>query len=55
MRLKKKVMLLSNLFIKKINNFIDSFDKKYVLPYHLTKNTISFQLLNIKKNSILFI
>lgn len=43
-------MPLFNLFNNKLNDFVDSFNKKDIISCHLSTNTTSFGLPAIQKN-----
>lgn len=51
-KLQKKVMLLSNLFRNRLDDFVNSSDKEDVIYHCQTKNARSPWLLSTKKNRV---
>lgn len=50
--MQKEIILLSNLFSNRLDNFVNSFDKENIICYCQTKKVTSSWLLDIKKNRV---
>lgn len=46
-------MTLFNIFKNKLNNLIDNSDEENNINYYQNRNTISFQLLTIRKDRVI--
>lgn len=52
-KLQKKVVPLSNMFSNRLDDFVNSFNKKDIICCHQIKNATSFQLSDTRRNKVI--